>query len=118
MKRSEKQKTAIKLRNGLQKINDTNKKKNEMTTELEKVMELIAKYTKECEEASAIISNRAKEIDEEKKEIDKIRNKIKSDELKCQEMYDVALAELKLAIPAVEEATIVRHYIRETVIKS
>lgn len=104
VKRTEKQNTAIKLMNGLQKINDTSCKINDMTIELEKVTELITSNTKECEKVFLIVSNRTKEIDEQKKEIDKMSTKIKGDELKCHELYDIALTELKLTIPALEEA--------------
>jgi len=96
---------SIKLRNGLKTINGINHKINDMTVELEKVTELITKHTKICEEMSTIISKYIKEIDSEKKEIDIICKKIKEDELKCQEMYNIALAEIKLMIPGLEEAT-------------
>lgn len=79
-----------------------------MTIELEKVTELITTSTRECEEMSVVISKYIMEIDEQKKEVDSIRAKLKEDELKCQEMYDLALTELKLAIPELEEATNVR----------
>lgn len=108
-KRIEKQSNSFKLRNGLQKINGIHNKINDMTKELEKVTELITKNSKECEELSSIISKRIIEIDKQKKEIDTIINKIKEDELKCQEMYDLALSELKFTIPALEDATDVRN---------
>lgn len=110
-KRTQKQSTSIKLRNGLNKINDTNNEINDMTMELEKVNELITKYTKECEEMVNVISKHVKEIDEQKKRIDIVCTKIKEDEMKCQEMYSLALAELKLTIPGLEEATNVRNQI-------
>ncbi|XP_060835340.1 dynein axonemal heavy chain 2-like [Rhopalosiphum padi] len=104
-KRIEKQNMSIKLRNGLQTINGINHKINDMTMELGKVTELITKHTKICEEMFTIISKYIKEIDNEKKEIYIISKNIKEDELKCQEMYNIALAELKLMIPELEEAT-------------
>lgn len=96
---------SIKLRNGLNMINGINQKINNMTIELEKVSELITKHTKVCEEMFTIISKYTKEIDNEKKEIYIISKNIKEDELKCQEMYNIALSELKLIIPELEEAT-------------
>lgn len=107
-KRFTKQSVSMKLRNGLKKINDTSRKINDMTIELENITELTTKHTKECEEMFAVISKHIKEIDEQKKEIDTIRIKIKDDELKCQEMYNIALTEIKLSIPGLEEATNVR----------
>lgn len=98
----------MKLRNGLQRINDTSRKINDMTTELEKVAELITARTKQCEEMFAVISKYLMEIDEQKSKIDSICTKIKADELKCQEMYDLALSELKHTVPELEEATNVR----------
>ncbi|CAI6360698.1 unnamed protein product [Macrosiphum euphorbiae] len=104
-KRIEKQNMSVKLRNGLQTINGTNHKINYMTMELEKITELLTKHTKFCEEMFTIISKYIKEIDNEKKEIYIISKNIKEDELKCQEMYNIALSELKLMIPGLEEAT-------------
>lgn len=110
-KRIEKQNNSIKLRNGLQKINGINNKINDMIIELEKVTELTAKKSKESDEMSSVISKYIVEIDKQKKEVDIIGNKIKQDELKCQEMYDSALSELKLTLSVLEEATDVRYLI-------
>lgn len=96
------------MRNGLRKINSTGRNVNEMTKQLEEITELVAKRTKECDEMSAVISKHVKEIDGEKKEIDAFRVKVKENEVKCQEMYDLVLAELKLTIDTIEEATNVR----------
>jgi len=79
-----------------------------MADDLEKVIELVAKHTKECEEIFTVISKNIMEIDEQKKEIDTVCLKIKKDELKCQEMYELALAELRLTIPGLDDATNVR----------
>lgn len=76
-----------------------------MTIDLEKTTEFIIKYTKECEEMISIISKYMKEIETQKNEIETINIIIKKDELKCQEMYDLALSELKLNIRELEEAT-------------
>jgi len=80
-----------------------------MTTELENVAELIATRAKECEQMFAVVSKYIVEIDEQKNEIDSMCMKVKKDELKCQEMYDLALSELRLTIPELEEATNVRY---------
>ncbi|XP_008181522.3 dynein heavy chain 2, axonemal [Acyrthosiphon pisum] len=104
-KRIEKQNMSIKLRNGLQTINVTNHKINYMTMELEKITEFITNHTKFCDEMFTTISKYIKEIDNKKKEIYIISKNIKEDELKCQEMYNIALSELKLMIPGLEEAT-------------
>lgn len=77
--------------------------------ELEKVTELITKYTKECEEIFTVISKNIKEIDKQTKEYDTISMKIQKDELRCQEIYDLALAELKLTLPGLEDAISVRN---------
>lgn len=92
-------------------MNGINRKISEMAMELEKVTELIMIHTKECEELFNVISRHNIKIDEQKKEINTIINKIKEDELKCQEMYDIALAELKLMISGLEEATNVSNLI-------
>lgn len=75
--------------------------------ELEKITELIAVYTKECGKTFTDIAKLELEIDEQKKEIDIVCIKLKKDELKCQEMHDLALSELKLTIPDLDDATTV-----------
>lgn len=101
----------MKLRNGLHKINDTIRKISEMSIELEKVTELISKHTKESEELFNVITKLNIKIDDQKKDIYMTTNKIKEDELKCQEMYDIALSDLKLIIFKLEEATNVSNLI-------
>lgn len=104
-KRNIKQNVSIKLRNGLQRIDDINHKIHDMTTDLEKITELLTKHSKECEDIISIIPKYIKEIETQKIEIDTINIIIKKDELKCQEINDIALAELKLSICELEEAT-------------
>lgn len=106
-KRVKKQSTSIKLRNGLRKIDETNQKIDDMTTELEKVTELIAVYTKECGKTFTDIVKLELEIDEQKKEINIVCVKLKKNELKYQEMHDLALSDLKLTIPGLDDATAV-----------
>jgi predicted nuclease with TOPRIM domain len=101
----------MKLRNGLLKINGMIRKISEMSSELEKVTELISKHTKESEELFNVITKYNMKIDNQKKEIHMTINKIKEDELKCQEMYDIALSEMKLIIAKLEEATNVSNII-------
>ena len=50
-----------------------------------------------------------KEIDKQKKEFDTISMKIKKDELKYQEINNLALAELKLTLPGLQNAVSVRN---------
>lgn len=99
----------MKLRHGLQKINDTSLKINDLTKELEKVTELITKHTKECEEIFTVISENILEIHNQKKEFDTISMKIKKDKLRYQEIYNSALAELTLTLPGLEDAVSVRN---------
>lgn len=108
-KRIKKRSTSIKLRNGLRKIDETNQKIDDMTTELEKITELITVYTKECGKTFTDIAKLELEIDEQKKEINIVCVKLKKDELKCQEMHDLALSELKLTIPGLDDATAVSY---------
>ncbi|XP_050431508.1 dynein axonemal heavy chain 2 [Adelges cooleyi] len=103
-KRIEIASSANKLRNGLYKIDDTSNKVAGMTEELGKATKLVNQYAKECDKFLVIIYNQTLEADKQKAEVAEQSIKIKEDEIICQGLYDQALADLKLAMPALEEA--------------
>lgn len=111
-KRASKRSASVKLKNGLRKLNDTDREINDMMTELENATGLIAKHAKECEETLAAIAGHVARIDEQKRQIDAVSVELKRDESKCRETCDLATAELKLAIPGLEDALNVSRYIR------
>ncbi|XP_050440794.1 dynein axonemal heavy chain 2-like [Adelges cooleyi] len=104
-KRLENYNLTNKLRNSLQKIDDTSQIVVEMTMELKRVNELAVNYTKECEALSSKMSSQTVEMDAKKKAVDNSKTKLIEEELKCQEIYDVATADLKSAMPELEDAT-------------
>lgn len=104
MKRIEVASAANKLRNGLYKIDDTSEKVAGMTTDLEKATEKVQKYTEECDKFLRVIVDQTSIADEQKKEVDLKSIRIKEEEIICQKLYDMALADLQKAMPALEEA--------------
>lgn len=104
LKRIEVANIANKLRNGLFKIDSTSKKVAGMTTELEKATETVTKYTEECDEFLHILTDQTTIADKKKKEVDEQSITIKHEEIKSQELYSLAVADLEKAMPALEEA--------------
>jgi len=103
-KRIEVANAANKLRNGLFKIEDTSEKVAGMTVDLEKATEKVKKYTEECDKFLRVILDQTSIADQQKKEVDESSIKIKEEEIVCQKLYSLAVADLEKAMPALEEA--------------
>lgn len=92
------------MRNGLSKINETNEKVAGMTVELERATQLVYKYTEECDQFLVIILDQTAVADKQKSEVDEKSIKIKEEEVVCQDLYNLAVADLEKAMPALLEA--------------
>lgn len=75
-----------------------------MTVELEKATQLVLKYTEECDQFLLIILEKTSIADKQKSEVDEKSIKIKEEEVVCQDLYNLALADLEKAMPALLEA--------------
>ncbi|XP_071951094.1 dynein axonemal heavy chain 2-like isoform X2 [Antedon mediterranea] len=95
---------ANKLRNGLQKIDETRAKVEVMSVELEDAKTKVAEFQKQCEEYLVIIVQQKREADEQQKSVQARSEKIAEEEVRCQSMADAAQQDLAEALPALQEA--------------
>ena len=93
-----------KLRNGLEKIDETRTKVQAMTVELEETRVKVAQFQKECEEYLVVIVQQKQDADEQAKAVTARSEKIAVEEAKCKEMAEAAQHDLDEALPALEEA--------------
>jgi len=93
-----------KLKNGLFKIDETREKVEAMSIELEDAKIKVAQFQKQCEEYLVVLVQQKREADEQQKSVTQTSLKIGEEEIKCQKMADLAMADLAEAMPALEEA--------------
>jgi len=104
MKRTELANAANKLKNGLFKMDDTSDKVAGMTVELEKATQTVSRYAEECDKFLVVILNDTAVADQQKIEVDETSKRIKDEEVICQTLYSLAVADLENAMPALNEA--------------
>eukprot|EP00762_Andalucia_godoyi_P004499 ANDGO_05184.mRNA.1 Dynein-1-beta heavy chain len=95
---------ANKLRNGLDKLEDTAKQVASMKVELEEKKKIVAKSQKECEDLLVVIVQEKRIVDEQEKEVRADEIKISKEKDEAMSMAAEAQAELDKAIPALEAA--------------
>ena len=93
-----------KLKNGLQKIDDTREKVEVMSKELAEAKIKVAAYQKECEKFLQEIVQKTAQATEQEKSVGATREKISAEETKCKAMAAAAQRDLDEAIPALEAA--------------
>ncbi|KAK4469213.1 hypothetical protein MN116_006788 [Schistosoma mekongi] len=103
-KRQELSNKANKLTNGLDKIDETRKKVEVMSVELEEAKKKVSAFQKECDDYLVVIVQQKREADEQAKSVMQTQEKIKVDEAKCLHMAELAQADLAQAMPALEAA--------------
>ncbi|XP_066933177.1 dynein axonemal heavy chain 2-like [Clytia hemisphaerica] len=95
---------ANKLKNGLEKIDDTRQKVEVMSVELEEAKVQVAAFQKQCEEFLVVIVQQKREADEQQKSVATRSEKIAEEEVKCRAIADSAQLELDEALPALQDA--------------
>ncbi|EDV25795.1 uncharacterized protein TRIADDRAFT_23475 [Trichoplax adhaerens] len=95
---------ANKLRNGLEKIDETRTKVETMSIELERTKNKVAQFQKQCEEYLVIIVQQKRETDEHQKTVAARSEKIEEEEQRCRQLAETAQHDLDEALPALEEA--------------
>ncbi|XP_031567025.1 dynein heavy chain 2, axonemal-like, partial [Actinia tenebrosa] len=95
---------ASKLRNGLEKIDDTRAKVEVMSVELEEATLKVNEFQKQCEEYLVVIVQQKRDADEQQKIVQARSEKIAEEEEKCRSMAENAQKDLDEAIPALQEA--------------
>ncbi|XP_053575482.1 dynein axonemal heavy chain 2 [Bombina bombina] len=103
-KREELGQKALKLRNGLFKIDETREKVERMSVELAEARSKVADYQKQCEDYLVIIVQQRREADEQQKTVAAHSEKIAAEEIKCKTLAENAQKDLEEALPALEEA--------------
>ncbi|XP_077988088.1 dynein axonemal heavy chain 2-like [Glandiceps talaboti] len=93
-----------KLKNGLQKIDETRSKVEVMSVELEEAKKKVAEFQKQCEEYLVVIVQQKREADEQQKSVQARSEKIGEEEERCKAMAEAAQQDLAEAMPALEEA--------------
>eukprot|EP00795_Rhopilema_esculentum_P016694 gene16694-8141_t len=95
---------ANKLKNGLEKIDDTRKKVEIMSVELEDAKVKVAQFQKQCEDFLVDIVQQKREADEQQKIIATRSERIGEEEAKCKAIAKNAQEDLDEALPALAEA--------------
>lgn len=98
------QTAADKLINGLHKIDEAKVQVSEMTVDLEKMKNIVAKKQVQCEKLLVQIIQQQREADEKKTKCEIEKAKTAEEAAICQEIEASAQADLDKAIPALEAA--------------
>ncbi|CAH1408276.1 unnamed protein product [Nezara viridula] len=103
-KREEVSSQAKKLSGGLLKLIETRIVVEELSAELKVATAEVAKLNEECDKFLEILMVQKTEVDEQQKGVEKKTVIIEAEEKECKELADVALADLQMAMPALEAA--------------
>ncbi|XP_014276767.1 dynein axonemal heavy chain 2 isoform X2 [Halyomorpha halys] len=103
-KRDEVASQAKKLSGGLTKLIETRIIVEQLSGELKVATAEVARLNEECDNFLEILTVQKTEVDEQQKGVEKKTVIIEAEEKECKELADVALADLQLAMPALEAA--------------
>ncbi|KAJ3195453.1 Dynein heavy chain 2, axonemal [Irineochytrium annulatum] len=95
---------AVKLKNGLSKLDDTRENVEKISVELEVAKKQVAQYQKQCEDYLVIIVQQKREADEQAKGVAAKTEKLTVEEEEVRGVADAAQADLDLAMPALNAA--------------
>ncbi len=104
-KRKEIGDAAVKLKNGLSKLDDTRKNVEEISIELEVSKKQVAQFQKQCEDFLVVIVQQKREADETAKSVAAKAEKLGVEEVEVKLVAENAQADLDLALPALNAAT-------------
>jgi dynein heavy chain len=104
-KRKEVGDAATKLKNGLQKLDDTRLSVEKISVELEISKKQVAQFQKQCEDFLVVIVQQKREADETAKGVAAKAEKLGVEEAEVKAVADAAQADLDLAMPALNAAT-------------
>eukprot|EP00033_Pygsuia_biforma_P005625 GCRY01006214.1.p1 GENE.GCRY01006214.1~~GCRY01006214.1.p1 ORF type:complete len:1920 (-),score=585.98 GCRY01006214.1:315-5459(-) len=95
---------AMKLQNGLSKLDDTRQTVEKMSVELEETKVQLSKLQKQCEEFLVVIVQQRREADEQAIQVQAETEKLNREESEVKEEADKAQEELDKAMPALDAA--------------
>ncbi|KAJ1537343.1 Dynein heavy chain 2, axonemal, partial [Nowakowskiella sp. JEL0078] len=95
---------ALKLKNGLSKLDDTKKNVEKISVELEVAKKQVVQYQKQCEDYLVIIVQQKREADEQAKGVAAKAEKLGGEEEEVRAVAEAAQADLDLAMPALNAA--------------
>eukprot|EP00002_Diphylleia_rotans_P022931 TRINITY_DN4501_c0_g1_i3.p1 TRINITY_DN4501_c0_g1~~TRINITY_DN4501_c0_g1_i3.p1 ORF type:complete len:4513 (-),score=1142.54 TRINITY_DN4501_c0_g1_i3:360-11993(-) len=101
-KREQLGEAAAKLRNGLNKLDETKQQVEVMSVELESKKENVAKKQKEAEDLLIVIVQERRTADEQAKSVGAESEKIAGEEAEVKRIADAAQQDLSAAMPALE----------------
>lgn len=103
-KRTEIGNLAMKLKNGLSKLDDTRESVEKISIELEVSKKQVALFQKQCEDYLVIIVQQKREADEQAKNVAAKAEKLGVEEEEVRVVADAAQADLDQALPALNSA--------------
>jgi dynein heavy chain len=96
---------ATKLKNGLQKLDDTRESVQKISIELEVSKKQVAQFQKQCEDFLVVIVQQKREADDTAKSVAIKAEKLAVEEAEVRVVADAAQADLDEALPALQAAT-------------
>jgi dynein heavy chain, axonemal len=103
-KRKEIGNLAMKLKNGLSKLDDTRESVEKISVELEVSKKQVALFQKQCEDYLVVIVQQKREADEQAKNVAAKAEKLGVEEEEVRTVADAAQADLDQALPALNAA--------------
>jgi dynein heavy chain, axonemal len=103
-KRKEIGNLAMKLKNGLSKLDDTRESVEKISVELEVSKKQVALFQKQCEDYLIVIVQQKREADEQAKNVAAKAEKLGVEEEEVRTVADAAQADLDQALPALNAA--------------
>eukprot|EP00842_Homolaphlyctis_polyrhiza_P003901 jgi/Hompol1/4511/HPOL_003669-RA len=103
-KRKEIGDAALKLKNGLSKLDDTRQNVEQISVELEVAKKQVAQYQKQCEDYLVVIVQQKREADEQAKSVSAKAEKLGVEEEEVRAVAEAAQADLDQALPALNAA--------------
>jgi dynein heavy chain len=96
--------SAMKLANGLAKLEEARIQVEEMSVELEAKKIVVAQSQRDCEDLLVEIVSERRVADEQRKQVEAESNRISKEAEECNQIAADAEAELEIALPALEKA--------------
>ncbi|KAJ3335866.1 Dynein heavy chain 2, axonemal [Gonapodya sp. JEL0774] len=98
--------SCLRLRNGLEKLDETQVNVKSMSADLEVARKQVAQYQKQCEDYLVVIVQQKRDADEQAKQVLARTEKLMMEEEEVRAVAQAAQADLDLAMPALNAALV------------